>query len=339
MTTGRPTILVTGGAGYIGSHCCKALFEAGFCPVSFDNLSTGHPDFVKWGPSVVGDLRDAGAIARIFEGYDVKAVMHLAALSAVGESVAEPEKYYGTNVVGTLSLLRAMREAGCSKLIFSSTGAVYGNATPEPIREDAQCQPINPYGNSKWMIERILADFRQAYRLSFFCFRYFNASGADPSGLIGELRETETHLIPRALMALQGYVGDFGVYGDDYQTDDGTAVRDYVHVVDLAAAHVRALSLLMNGHNGGIYNLGTGVGYSVKQVLSVIESETRRSVPLRILERRAGDPPILVADPRAAHRVLGLRPICSDLKTIIRSAWAWHLKAHPSKHLPIEQLQ
>jgi UDP-arabinose 4-epimerase len=161
MTTGRPIILVTGGAGYIGSHCCKALFEAGYCPVSFDNLSTGHPDFVKWGPSVVGDLRDAGAIARIFEGYDVKAVMHFAALSAVGESVAEPEKYNETNVVGTLSLLRAMREAGCSKLIFSSTGAVYGNATPEPIRDDAQCQPINPYGNSKWMIERTLADFRR----------------------------------------------------------------------------------------------------------------------------------------------------------------------------------
>ena len=222
--TSRPSILVTGGAGYIGSHCCKALSEAGYNAVCFDNFSTGHPHFVKWGPAVQGDVRDVEALVETFRAHDISSVMHFAASSAVGESVINPEQYYANNVAGSLALLRAMRDVQCMQLVFSSTGAVYGNASREPIREDSACEPVNPYGSSKRMIEQILSDYRKAYRLSSVCFRYFNACGADPSGLIGELRDPETHLIPRAMMALQGYVADFAVFGDDYDTPDGTAV-------------------------------------------------------------------------------------------------------------------
>src|SRR5882757_832907 len=295
--TARPSILVTGGAGYIGSHCCKALSEAGYNPVCFDNFSTGHPDFVKWGPAVQGDVRDVEALLEMFRTHDIFAVMHFAALSAVGESVINPEKYYENNVTGSLALLRAMREVQCMQLVFSSTGAVYGNASREPIREDSACEPVNPYGSSKRMIERILSDYRKAYRLRSICFRYFNASGADPSGLIGELRDPETHLIPRAMKALQGYVADFAVFGDDYDTPDGTAVRDYIHVTDLAAAHVSAIKLLTEGHEGGTYNLGTGRGYSVREILAAIAAETARNVPFVLKGRRDGDPAILVASP------------------------------------------
>jgi UDP-glucose-4-epimerase GalE len=291
--TARPSILVTGGAGYIGSHCCKALSEAGYNPVCFDNFSTGHPDFVKWGPAVQGDVRDVEALLETFRTHDIFAVMHFAALSAVGESVINPEQYYENNVTGSLALLRAMREVQCMQLVFSSTGAVYGNASREPIREDSACEPVNPYGSSKRMIEQILSDYRKAYRLRSICFRYFNASGADPSGLIGDLRDPETHLIPRAMKALQGYVADFAVFGDDYDTPDGTAVRDYIHVTDLATAHVSAIKLLAEGHEGGIYNLGTGRGYSVGEILAAIAAETARNVPfvLKGASRwRPGDP-------------------------------------------------
>jgi UDP-glucose-4-epimerase GalE len=252
-----PAILVTGGAGYIGSHCCRALAAAGYHPVVFDNFSTGHRNFVT-GSLVVGDLMDKAALASAFAQHDIVAVMHVAASSLVGESVIDPQKYYWNNVVGTLSLLDAMRGAGCNRLVFSSTGAVYGNADSKALPESFPCAPINPYGASKWMIERILADYRSAYGLGSFCLRYFNASGADASGGIGELRDDETHLIPRAMMALQGHVGDFAVFGDDYDTPDGTAIRDYIHVTDLAAAHLLALKLLLQGHSGGAYNLGTG---------------------------------------------------------------------------------
>jgi UDP-glucose 4-epimerase len=215
------------------------------------------------------------------------------------------------------------------QLVFSSTGAVYGNASCEPIREDSACEPVNAYGASKRMIEQILSDYRKAYQLRSVCFRYFNASGADSSGLIGELRDPETHLIPRAMMALQGYLADFAVFGDDYDTHDGTAVRDYIHVTDLAAAHVSAVKLLAEGHDGGIYNLGTGRGYSVREILAVIAAETARNVPFVLGERR--DPPVLVASPKAAERELGFQPVHSDLATIIRSAWSWHCKAHPAR--------
>ena len=323
-------ILVTGGAGYIGSHCCRALVAAGYHPVTYDNFSTGHRNFVT-GSLVVGDLLDKVALACAFAQYDIVAVMHFAASSLVGESVVNPQKYYWNNVVGTLSLLDAMREAGCNRLVFSSTGAVYGNADSKALPESYPCVPINPYGASKWMIERILADYRSAYGLGSFCLRYFNASGADASGGIGELRETETHLIPRAMMALQGHVEDFAVFGDDYDTPDGTAIRDYIHVTDLAEAHVLALKLLSQGHSGGVFNLGTGAGFSVREILAAIAAETGREVPYVIEPRRAGDPTYLVADPTAARQTLKFRPEHSDLATIIRTAWAWHRTAHPLK--------
>ncbi|MDI1266504.1 MAG: UDP-glucose 4-epimerase GalE [bacterium] len=329
--SGRPAILVTGGAGYIGSHCCRALDAAGYLPVTYDNLSTGHRSFVT-GALVVGDIADKATLARVFTEHDIKAVMHFAASSLVGESVADPQKYYVNNLAGTLSLLASMREAGCHRLVFSSTGAVYGHADSKALREDYACAPINPYGASKWMIERVLTDYRAAYDFNSFALRYFNASGADPGGGIGEDRAVETHLIPRAMMALQGHVADFAVYGDDYQTPDGTAIRDYIHVTDLAAAHVLALKLLLEGHSGGAFNLGTGKGFSVREILAAIAAETGREVPHVVKPRRAGDPTYLVADASAAHATLGFRPADSDLKTVIRTAWAWHKKAHPLKN-------
>jgi UDP-glucose-4-epimerase GalE len=328
--TSQPIILVTGGAGYIGSHACRALAAAGYQPVVYDNLSTGHRNFVA-GPLVTGDLLDEATLARAFSDHEVSAVMHFAAASLVGESVADPQKYYINNVQGTLSLLKAMRNAGCHRIVFSSTGAVYGNADSKALPEDFPCVPINPYGASKWMIERMLADYRAAYGFGAFCLRYFNASGADPAGGIGELRDNETHLIPRAMMALQGHVGDFAVFGDDYDTPDGTAIRDYIHVTDLAAAHLTALKLLLEGHAGGSFNLGTGAGFSVREILSSIRLETGREVPQVNKPRRAGDPTYLVADPSAARKVLNFVPRHSDLPTIIRTAWAWHQTAHPLK--------
>ena len=326
----RPAVLVTGGAGYIGAHGCKALQAAGFQPVVYDNFSTGHRSFVT-GPLVEGHLHDRDALASAFRQYPIVAVMHFAAASLVGESMADPHKYYVNNVGGTLSLLDAMRAAGCNKLVFSSTGAVYGNADSKALPESYPCQPINPYGRSKLMIEQMLDDHRRAYGFSAFCLRYFNASGADASGTIGELRDPETHLIPRAMMALQGHVPDFAVFGDDYDTPDGTAIRDYIHVTDLAAAHVKALTLLLAGQIGGSFNLGTGDGFSVKEILAAIATVTGREVPHRIEPRRSGDPTYLVADPSAARDVLDFKPSHSDLKTIVSSAWAWHQRAHPRK--------
>ena len=326
----RPAILVTGGAGYIGSHACRALEAAGYQPIVYDNLSTGHRHFVG-GPLVIGDLLDGRALAHVFAQHDIQAVMHFAAASLVGESMADPHKYYTNNVNGTLSLLGVMREAGCKRLVFSSTGAVYGNADSKALSEDHPCAPINTYGTTKWMIERILADYRTAYGFGAFCLRYFNASGADASAAIGELRDNETHLIPRAMMAMQGHLSDFAVFGTDYDTPDGTAIRDYIHVTDLAAAHVAALKLLMQGHQGGAFNLGTGNGFSVREILEAIALETGRDVPHLIKPRRAGDPAYLIADASAAREVLQFSPRHSDLATIIRTAWAWHLKAHPLK--------
>jgi UDP-glucose-4-epimerase GalE len=323
------SILVTGGAGYIGSHCCKALSEAGYTPICFDNFSSGHRQFVKWGPLIEGELQDSELLVHTLKVNNISAVMHFAAFSAVGESVADPQKYYINNVAGTLSLLRSMRQADCLNLVFSSTGAVYGDAAETLITENAPKAPVNPYGASKLMIETILADYRRAYGLNSVCLRYFNASGADFSSDIGELRQPETHLIPRALMALQGHVTDFAIFGDDYPTPDGTPIRDYIHVVDLAKAHLLALEMLSSGHQGGIYNLGTGTGFSVREILAAIATETGRSVPAIVKSRRAGDPSVLVADPSAAREALKFSPAHSDILTIIKTAWAWHLKAHP----------
>ena len=329
--SGLPAILVTGGAGYIGSHCCKALAECGYTPVCYDSLSTGHRDFVKWGPFVLGDIQDTDKLRSTLRKYNIAAVMHFAASSLVSESVANPQKYYLNNVVGSLSLLQAMQDEGCSLFVLSSTGAVYGETTNRMVSETAPCKPINPYGASKWMIEQILEDYRRAYGFGVFCLRYFNACGADVSGQIGELRDPETHLIPRIMMALQGYAPNFAIFGDDYDTRDGTAIRDYIHVTDLATAHVRAVELLRAGHSGGNFNLGAGRGYSVREVLAAVATETKCKVPMTVKPRRLGDPPMLVADIRRAQETLALETHHSDLSTIIRTAWAGHRRVHPRK--------
>src|SRR5260370_31819563 len=253
----QPSILVTGGACFIGSHCCKASSEAGLVPVCLDNFSTGHPHFVKWGPVVKDDVCNTEAVLQALRQHNVVAVMHFAASSAVGESVANPEKYYTNNVVGTLSVLRAMREYGCGEMGFSSTGAVYGDASTEPISETAPCERVNPYGSSKLTIERSLLDYRAAYQMRSICFRYFNASGADSAGHIGELRDPETHLIPRAMMRLQGHVSEFAVFGIDYDTPDGTAVGGFTHVSGPAPGHVPAGPGLCQGPARAVSQLDT----------------------------------------------------------------------------------
>jgi UDP-glucose-4-epimerase GalE len=323
------SILVTGGAGYVGAHACKALHRAGFMPVVFDNLSTGHKSFVRWGPLIPGDIRDAEALRHTIRAYQIEAVLHFAASAYVGESVADPQKYYENNVGGSLSLLGAMLEVGCRKIVFSSSCAIYGEPERTPIAEATPQNPVNPYGASKAMVERILGDYQKAREINAIALRYFNASGADPEGELGELRDPETHLIPRAMMAIQGYLHDFAVFGTDYPTPDGTAIRDYVHVCDLAEAHVAAVRRLLAGGEGVAINLGTGCGYSVKEVLDAIAAETGAKPIVASAPRREGDPPELVADPSLSRVELGFAHRLSDLKTIVRTAWGWHLRAHP----------
>ena len=325
-------VLVTGGAGYIGSHACKALRRHGYNPIAFDNLSLGHRQFVQWGPLIVGSTHDSAAVGRALNEFDVCAVMHFAAFAYVGESVVDPAKYYHNNVVGTLGLLAGMRAAGCNKLVFSSTCAVYGEPLSLPIVESTPTVPVNPYGRSKLVCEQILRDFETAYALQSVVLRYFNASGDDRDGDVGELREIETHLIPRAMMAIQGYVHDFQVFGSDFPTPDGTAIRDYIHVSDLADAHVLALRRLLEGGSGGTYNLGVGAGYSVGEVLRVISEVTGVDLPAPRGDRRPGDPAELVSDASHARRELGFDPVNSDLRTIIETAWRWHLHAHPRRN-------
>jgi UDP-glucose-4-epimerase GalE len=322
-------VLVTGGAGYVGAHTCKALDRAGFTPVVFDNLSTGHKSFVRWGPFVPGDIRDADAVRHTIRAYQVEAVLHFAASAYVGESVVNPQKYYENNVGGSLSLLSAMLEAGCRKIVFSSSCAIYGEPEEIPIDESTPQNPVNPYGASKAMVERILSDYEKAHEIRAIALRYFNASGADPEAELGELRDPETHLIPRAMMAIQGYIQDFAVFGTDYPTPDGTGIRDYIHVSDLAEVHVAALRRLLAGGEGGAFNLGTSHGYSVKQVLDTIAAQTGARLSVSNAPRRAGDPPVLVADASLSRTELGFGPRLSDLKTIVKTAWAWHRRAHP----------
>lgn len=325
------TILVTGGAGYVGAHACKALAHAGYIPVAFDNLSTGHRSFVRWGPLVESDIRDYGALAYAIRSYGADAVLHFAASAYVGESIADPQKYYDNNVAGSLSLLKAMLECGCQNIVFSSSCSVYGEPEKLPIRETAAKNPLSPYGASKLMIERMLSDYGRAYGLRSIALRYFNAAGADPEGELGELRDPETHLIPRAMMAIQGHIADFAVFGTDYPSADGTAIRDYIHVSDLAEAHVAALRRLLAEQPGGVFNLGTGRGYSVKQVLDAIATETGESVDFLQGPRRDGDPAELVADASLGRKELGVAPRLSDLETIVRTAWRWHRHAHPRR--------
>jgi UDP-glucose-4-epimerase GalE len=317
-------VLVTGGAGYIGSHACKALARAGYRPVAYDNLSRGHREVVRWGPLVAGDIADSARLAAALDEHRASAVMHFAAYAYVGESVAEPALYYRNNLAGTLSLLDAMRRARVDRIVFSSTCATYGNPTKVPMGEATPQLPVNPYGETKLAIERALHWYGQAYDLRSVSLRYFNAAGDDPDGEIGELHDPETHLIPLILEAALGRRSHIEIYGTDYPTPDGTAIRDYIHVQDLAEAHVLALGHLETGGDSAALNLGTGQGHSVREVIRVAEAVSRRTIPYREVARRPGDPPALVADPGLAAELLGWRARMSDLETIVRTALGWH---------------
>ena len=316
----KKTVLVTGGAGFIGSHTCKLLAANGILPVTYDNLSTGNRSAVRWGPLVEGDLHDGYRLEDTCWRYRPDAVIHFAASAYVGESVTEPAKYYGNNVNGTLSMLDACRRAGVDKFIFSSSCATYGIPETLPITEASPQAPINPYGRTKLMIEQILQDYAAAYGTRHVILRYFNACGADPEGELGEWHDPETHLIPRALMAAAGRLPHLSVFGTDYPTPDGTCVRDYIHVQDLAEGHLLAHRYLEAGGDSEAVNLGTGTGLSVHQILNGIEQVTGARVPVEFGPRRAGDPPSLVADPSKARSLLGFDDRYSDITTILRTA-------------------
>jgi len=317
------SVLVTGGAGYIGAHACKALAAAGLRPVAYDSLVFGHREAVKWGPLEEGDIADRAALDRAIEAHRPVAVMHFAAFAYVGESIVDPGRYYRNNVLGTLTLLEAMRDHGIATMVFSSSCATYGVPADLPIREDCPQQPINPYGQTKLVNEKMIAEFGAAHGLRCVSLRYFNACGADPDGGIGEDHDPETHLIPLALDAAAGK-GELTLFGDDYPTPDGTCIRDYIHVTDLAEAHVMALSALRDGSESMALNLGTGVGISNREIIDGIERVTGRAVPHRVGPRRPGDPPVLVADPSLASEKLGWKAKVSDLDTIVETAWRWH---------------
>ncbi len=315
--------LVVGGAGYIGSHMVKHLGDAGHDVIVFDNLSSGFAEAVRRGTLIVGDLSDALSIEAILRDYAIEAVFHFASSIQVGESSVNPALYYRNNVVNTLNLLDAMRATGVKRIVFSSTAAVYGEPQNVPIPDDHPRLPINPYGRTKAMVEEILRDYHAAYGLQSFSLRYFNAAGADPLGEIGERHDPETHLIPLILQVASGRRASIAVFGRDYDTPDGTCIRDYVHVSDLARAHELALAMLEN--EGGCFacNLGAGRGYSVAEVIAAVERVTGRSIAVDEKPRRPGDPARLVADPARAHMLLGWQPVLSDLETIIAHAWAW----------------
>lgn len=317
-------ILVCGGAGYIGAHMAKALAQAGFDVTVFDNLSTGHREAVRWGDLVEGDLLDPLALERLFAARRIDAVMHFCALSQVGASVSDPYDYYRNNVTGTLNLLEAMRRAGVGRLVFSSTAAVYGLPTTERLDESHPKVPINPYGASKLMVERILEDAAHAYGLRSVALRYFNAAGADPGGEIGESHSPETHLIPNVLRCALGTGAPLNIYGDDYDTPDGTCVRDYVHVNDLAAAHLLAIRHLDEHAGAHCFNLGSGCGYSVLEIIEAARRTAGVTIPFTVAPRRGGDPSVLVADASRAVDVLGWHPLHTDVSSIIETAWRWH---------------
>jgi UDP-arabinose 4-epimerase len=317
-------VLVTGGAGYVGSHAAKALGAAGYTPVVLDNFVYGRRDAVRWGPLVEGDLADGALLKDAIRRFDIAAVMHFAAFAYVGESMEKPEIYFQNNVVNSLALIAAMRETGVNRLVFSSSCATYGIPDRVPIPEDMPQRPVNPYGETKLMVERALHWEGVAHGLGHVSLRYFNAAGADPDGEIGEHHEPETHLIPLVLDAALGLRPQIDIFGTDYPTADGSAVRDYVHVSDLATAHVLALGYLERGGAPIALNLATGRGHSVREVIAAAERVTGRRIPRRVAARRAGDPAALVADPGRAQSVLGWTPIHSDLDAIIATAWAWH---------------
>jgi UDP-glucose-4-epimerase GalE len=316
-------ILVLGGAGYIGSHCCKALAASGFEPVVYDNLSTGHRSFVQWGSLIEGDIRDRDRVSAVLADVRPVAVMHFAALALVGPSMSDPASYYDVNVVGTLRLLEAMLATGIEYLVFSSTCAVYGEPDATPLTENVACRPVNPYGASKVACEAMMDDFDKAHGIRSVRLRYFNAAGADPDGQIGERHDPETHLVPLVIEAALGRRPKLEVFGSDYRTPDGTAVRDYVHVADIASAHLAALNFLLEGGKTQAINLGTGQGTSVAEVINEVEASTGLTVPRILAPRRAGDPATLVAEPTKARSLLGWKAE-KDLSHIVRDAYEWH---------------
>ena len=319
-------VLVTGGAGYIGSHVCKSLKIKGYTPIVVDNLIYGHESAVKWGDFVKGDLLDKKFLDELFIKYDFSSVIHLAAFAYVGESVQDPAKYYNNNIIGAINLMNTMLENNVKKLIFSSTCSTYGSPKNIPIDELHTQIPINPYGYSKLVVETILKDYSRAYNFQYVVLRYFNAAGADPENEIGESHEPETHLIPLVIKAALDRKYTLKVFGDDYETNDGTAIRDYVHVSDLADAHTLGLSKIETSKESYEFNLGTGTGLSVMEIIKGVELVIKKKVKYKIMERREGDPPILIADSSYANKILGWSTNYSSPRNIIETAFNWHTK-------------
>ena len=322
----KKTILITGGAGYIGSHANKMLYEKGYDTVVFDNLVYGYKNFVQWGEFVLGDLADYDQLDMVFQHYSIDAVMHFAAYAYVGESVTNPEKYYYNNVVNTLNLLKAMRKHDVNQFIFSSSCATYGIPQKIPIPEDHPQHPINPYGQCKLIVENVLRDYADAYNLKYVSLRYFNAAGADPDGKIGEAHDPETHLIPLILDAASDQNKHISIFGTDYNTPDGTCIRDYIHVNDLAQAHILALNHLESGADSDVFNLGNGNGISVKEMIETARHVTGKTIQMIESPRRPGDPDSLVGSASKARKILGWRPQYTEIKDIIETAWNWKLK-------------
>jgi UDP-glucose-4-epimerase GalE len=319
----RNPILVTGGAGYIGAHACKALSKAGYTPITYDNMVYGHRSAVKWGPLEEGDISDRQRLESVIDKYKPMAVMHFAAYAYVGESVDNPSKYYHNNVAGSLTLLETMRQCGIDKIIFSSTCATYGMPEQIPITEDHPQNPINPYGRSKLMIEWMLDDFAHAYGLKYVSLRYFNAAGANPDAEIGENHDPETHLIPLVLDVALGRRNHLEIFGTDYDTTDGTCIRDYIHVTDLADAHLLALKYLLDGGQRNVFNLGNGNGFSVREVVAAALKITGCDISFVESDRRQGDPPVLIGSSDKIQKELKWRPVFQSLDSIVKTAWRW----------------
>lgn len=322
-------ILVTGGAGYIGSHVCKSLHQHGYTPVVYDNLCSGNQSAVKWGPFVQGDIRDREAFSKVIEGYQPLAIMHFAALIQVGQSVTDPSLYYNNNVYGSFCLLEEARKHNIGHMVFSSTAAVYGLPETSPIFEDTVKKPINPYGQTKLVMEQMIYDYAAAYGLKYGVLRYFNAAGADPDVETGTAYKVDSHIIPLVMRVASNLTDQIKVFGTDYDTPDGTAIRDYIHVTDLAEAHILTLEHILAGNDSLVLNIGTNKGLSVADVIKTARNITGHAIPAELTERRAGDPPILVAESTKAKDILNWVPKYSDIDTIVKTAWAW--RQHQNK--------